>query len=180
MSSPEGEVMPLDVATVEIRRIEPLFVLAIRHLPDAADEVEAALRSTGLPGLPWPGQVLGRDPWILWRSPSELMLLSTTRTGPNALTDAIGNGLLACAVEQSDGLIGFELRGAQVDEMLRRLVDHRSVPGSVGSAARVRLADIAVVLLRVGTDKVWLLADRGYEHYLRAWFNYLATISCDR
>ncbi|MFN5722431.1 MAG: hypothetical protein ACK47O_01240, partial [Betaproteobacteria bacterium] len=111
MSSPEGEVMPLDVATVEIRRIEPLFVLAIRHLPDAADEVEAALRSTGLPGLPWPGQVLGRDPWILWRSPSELMLLATTRTGPNALTDAIGNGLLACAVEQSDGLIGFELRG---------------------------------------------------------------------
>jgi hypothetical protein len=36
------------------------------------------------------------------------------------------------------------------------------------------------VLLRVGMDKVWLLADRGYEHYLRAWFNYLATISCDR
>ena len=73
------------------------------------------------------------------------------------------------AIEVSDGVLGLELHGSQVDELLRRLVDSHSLPGPPGSAVRARLADIAVVLVRQRSDTVWLLADRSDAHYLSNW-----------
>jgi hypothetical protein len=59
-----------------------------------------------------------------------------------------------------------------VDELLQRLVDSHSLPMTLGSAIRARLADIAVTLVRQGPDRIWLLADRSHEQYLASWLAY--------
>ena len=85
---------------------------------------------------------------------------------------ALAADALACAVDQSDGTLGLDLQGPRVDELLQRLVDSHSLPMTLGSAIRVRLADIAVTLVRLDHDRIWLLADRSHEHYLASWLAY--------
>lgn len=167
MAAPE-----FDAGPVAVRCIEPLAVVALRHLPGAGEALAAALRAAGLPGAPGPGQLLGQGPWALWRSPSEVLLLDTGRAAADAAAAALADATLACAIEVSDGLLGLELRGSQVDELLRRLVDSHSLPVGPGSAGRARLADIAVTLVRHAPDRMWLLAERSHGHYVATWMAY--------
>jgi heterotetrameric sarcosine oxidase gamma subunit len=164
MAAPE-----FDAGPVAVRRIEPLAVVALRHLPGAGDDLVAALRAAGVPVAPAPGHVVGQGPWALWRSPSEVLLLATERATSEAALAALTPATLACAVDQSDGTLALELQGPLVDDLLRRLIDSGSLPGVSGSAVRARLADIAVVLVRRQAKDVWLLADRSHEHYLASW-----------
>jgi heterotetrameric sarcosine oxidase gamma subunit len=157
MAAPDFEAGP-----VTVRRIEPLAVVALRHLPGAGDDLVAALRAAGVPVAPAPGHAL-------WRSPSEVLLLATERATSEAALAALAPATLACAVDQSDATLALELQGPLVDDLLRRLIDSGSLPGVSGSAVRARLADIAVVLVRRQAKDVWLLADRSHEHYLASW-----------
>jgi heterotetrameric sarcosine oxidase gamma subunit len=154
-----------------VRRIEPLAVIALRHLPGAGDDLIAALHAAGLPGKPAsaPGQVLGEGPWAVWRSPSEVVLLATERAAADAALAALEPAALACAVDLSDGMLALELQGPRVDELLRRLIDSRCLPGPPGHAVRARLIDVAVMLFRPRPDCVWLLAERSHGHYLASW-----------
>ncbi|MEN9419031.1 MAG: Sarcosine oxidase, gamma subunit family [Pseudomonadota bacterium] len=178
-AAPEGAVagdvadpLRFDAGRVIVRRIEPLAVIALRHLPGAGDALACALQAAGVPGVPEPGQVLGQGPWALWRSPSEVTLLATERAAADAAMAALAFATLACAVDQSEGTLGLELQGPHVDELLRRLVDSRSLPSAPGRAVRARLVDIAVVLVRQQPDNAWLLADRSHGHYLSSWLGY--------
>ena len=167
MAAPDFEAGP-----VTVRRIEPLAVVALRHLPGAGDDLAAALRAAGVTAAPAPGHVVGQGPWALWRSPSEVLLLATERPAAEAALAALaplGPATLACAIDQSDGTLALELQGPLVDDLLRRLIDSGSLPGVSGSAVRARLADIAVVLVRCQAKDVWLLTDRSHEHYLASW-----------
>jgi heterotetrameric sarcosine oxidase gamma subunit len=171
MAAPE-----FDAGPVAVRRIEPLAVIALRHLPGAGELLAAALRAAGVTGVPSPGQALGngqsQGTSSLWRSPSEVVLLATERAAADAAMAALAADALACAVDQSDGTLALELQGPRVDELLHRLVDSHSLPMTLGSAVRVRLADIAVTLVRRDHDRIWLLADRSHEHYLASWLAY--------
>jgi heterotetrameric sarcosine oxidase gamma subunit len=164
MAAPDFEAGP-----VAVRRIEPLAVIALRHLPGAGDDLAAALHAAGLPRAPAPGQVVGEGPWAVWRSPSEVVLLATERAAADAALAALEPATLACAVDLSEGTLGLELQGPRVDEVLQRLVDSRSLPDAPGRAARARLIDVAVMLVRPRPDHVWLLADRSHGHYLASW-----------
>ena len=179
-----AELLHFGAGPVAVRRIEPLAVIALRHLPGAGEVLAAALLAAGVPGVPEPGQVRepvleqvpgqvpGQGPWALWRSPSEVTLLATERAAADAALAVLASATLACAVDESEGTLGLELQGPQVDELLRRLVDSRSLPGAPGSASRARLVDIAVVLVRQRPDNVWLLADRSHSHYLSNWLRH--------
>jgi heterotetrameric sarcosine oxidase gamma subunit len=171
MAAPE-----FDAGPVAVRRIEPLAVIALRHLPGAGESLAAALRAAGVTGVPSPGQALGngqsQDTTALWRSPSEVVLLVAERAAANAAMAALAADALACAVDQSDGTLALELQRPRVDELLHRLVDSHSLPMTLGSAVRARLADIAVTLVRRDHDRIWLLADRSHEHYLASWLAY--------
>ena len=173
VSSDGAEPLRFVAGPVAVRRIEPLAVIALRHLPGAGEVLAAALQAAGVSGVPEPGQVRGQipgqGPWALWRSPSEVTLLATERAAADATMAALASATLACAVDQSEGTLGVELQGPQVDELLRRLVDSRSLPDAPGSASRARLVDIAVVLVRQRPDNVWLLADRSHSHYVSSW-----------
>jgi heterotetrameric sarcosine oxidase gamma subunit len=161
---------------VAVRRIEPVAVVALRHLAGAGAALARALDAAGIAHVPAPGQALGngKSPgtWALWRSPSEVTLLAFERTSAAAAMTAVAADTLACAVDQTDGTLALELQGPLVDDLLRRLVDSRSWPAEEGSALRARLVDIAVVLARPQPDRVWLLADRSHEHWLASWLAY--------
>ena len=143
---------------------------------EAAAELADALCAAGVTGVPSPGQALGngqsQGTSSLWRSPSEVVLLATERAAADAAMAALAADALACAVDQSDGTLALELQGPRVDELLHRLVDSHSLPMTLGSTVRVRLADIAVTLVRRDHDLIWLLADRSHEHYLASWLAY--------
>ncbi len=160
-----------NAGSVSVRKIETLVVLALRHLPEAADTLVTTLQTVGISAAPNPGQVLGQNPWALWRSPSEVILLATHRKHTDAAVAAMADTSLACAVDQSDGVFALELQGPQLDDLLLRLVDSRSLPLSPGTASRARVADIAVTLVRLESDRLWMLAERPQAHYLMNWLN---------
>jgi heterotetrameric sarcosine oxidase gamma subunit len=160
---------------VNVRSIEHLLIISLRHLPEASDSLATALQAAGLAGTPGPGLVLGQSPWALWISPSEVILLANNQMQANSAKAALADSQLACAVDQSDALLALDLRGPQLDDLLLRLIDSRSLPGVPGSAVRVRLADIAVILIRQTPDRLWLLVERPQSHYLTNWLKHAGT-----
>jgi len=158
---------------VSVRKMETLVVIALRHLPEADAALVTALRAVGISAAPVPGQVLGHNPWAIWRSPSEVILLATHREHTDAAVAAMIDTSIACAVDQSYGVFGLELQGPQLDDLLLRLVDSRSMPRSRGTASRARLADIAITLVRHESDRLWMLAERPQAHYLMNWLNHV-------
>ena len=158
---------------VSVSKMETLVVIALRHLPGADAELLTALRAIGISAAPDPGQVLGQNPWALWRSPSEVILLATQREHADAAVAAMVDTSLACAVDQSDGVLALELQGQQLDDLLLRLIDSHSLPRSPGTASRARLADITITLVRHESDRVWMLAERPQAHYLMNWLNHV-------
>jgi sarcosine oxidase gamma subunit len=79
---------------------------------------------------------------------------------------------LACAVDQTDGVLALELQGPQLDDLLLRLVDSHSLPRSPSTASRARLADITITLVRHESDRLWMLAERPQAHYLMNWLKH--------
>ncbi|MEY3124057.1 MAG: Sarcosine oxidase, gamma subunit family [Pseudomonadota bacterium] len=157
---------------VSVRKMETLVVIALRHLPEADAALVKALRAVGISAAPDPGQVLGQNPWALWRSPSEVILLATHRNHADSAAAAMVDTPLACAVDQTDGVLALELQGPQLDDLLLRLVDSRSLPRSPGTASRARLADITITLVRHESDRLWMLAERPQADYLMNWLKH--------
>ena len=161
-----------NAGAVSVRKVETLVVVSLRHLPEAADTLLTALRAVGISAAPNPGQVLGQNPWALWRSPSEVILLATHRNHTDAAVAAMVGTSLACAVNQTDGVLALELQGQQLDDLLRRLVDSRSLPRLPGTSTQARLVDISITLVRHESDRLWLLAERPQAEYLVNWLKH--------
>ncbi len=161
-----------NAGAVSVRKIETLVVVSLRHLPEAVDTLLTALRAVGISAAPNPGQVLGQNPWALWRSPSEVILLTTHRNlADAALATMIGTSL-ACAVDQTDGVLALELKGQQLDDLLLRLVDSRSLPRLPGASSQARLVDISITLVRHESDRLWILSERPQADYLMNWLQH--------
>ena len=157
---------------VSVRKIETLVVFALRHLPEAADTLVTALRAVGISAAPNPGQVLGQNPWALWRSPSEVILLTTHRNLADAALAKMVGTSLACAVDQTDGVLALELQGQQLNDLLLRLVDNRSLPRLPGTSSQARLVDISITLVRHEADRLWILSERPQADYLMNWLQH--------
>ena len=169
-----------DAGTVAIRSLETLHVLALRHLPGGAQAIAQALRPLGIDTLPTAGRLAcsaegAAGPCVLWRSPSEWTLVSTDPHPVQVVEQALQATALdgqACAVNLSDGVMGLDLNGPQVNALLMRLMDAASLPRQAGQATRVRLVDVPVTLVRFGEHHLWLLADRSHDHTIAAWLAY--------
>ncbi len=161
-----------NAGAVSVRKIETLVVVSLRHLPEAVDTLLTALRAVGISAAPNPGQVLGQNPWALWRSPSEVILLTTHRNlADAALATMIGTSL-ACAVDQTDGVLALELKGQQLNDLLLRLIDSRSLPRLPGASSQARLVDISITLVRHESDRLWILSERPQADYLMNWLQH--------
>jgi sarcosine oxidase gamma subunit len=161
-------------------QLSGMGLLSIRHLPDdqGIRETVAAL------GLDWPAQpghfsghpdaAEGRDVTLVWRSPQELLALSRHGPALQPLRDALAPGRMATAAawNLSQGMMLFELQSPDLDAWLARLVDAAAIPQTNGHSSRCRLADVAVLLLRLDKERAWLLVDKPIAAYVSNWLNY--------
>ena len=170
--------LPAATIDLDIRLVEPLRVLSLRH-HNALHTIEAASRDAGLPPLPGAGHFSGDDPLLLWRHPRELIFIGSADAAAgqaDALLESLapGQDALVCAVDQSAGTVAMALQGPKLDALLSRLMDAGAIPRTSGEGTRARLADIAVLVLRREPQCVWLLADSAHDHYLADWLAYAA------
>ncbi|MFM8664955.1 MAG: hypothetical protein ACKODU_09055 [Limnohabitans sp.] len=185
-TEPVFAMVPERAGGVTVSRVESCVVMALRYLPDGKDNVVQALRAVGLVAVPAPGQWVGPaadvasslGPWALWRSPTEVTLLSDQGCAAVVQT-ALAGQRFACAIDLSDGVLILELRGAgasNLDDLLAHLMDIRSIPATAGAASRARLVDIPVVSMRLGSDRLWLMADACQDDYLSAWLQHAGAV----
>jgi heterotetrameric sarcosine oxidase gamma subunit len=156
---------------------EPMHVLSLRHSPvGGASLLSNVMAGHTVPSLPGPGRCCGIEPRLIWCSPNETLLLTKDDRLASALHAALrpAPGALACALDSSAGTLVVEMRGANVEALLSRLVDSEALPRNAGQASRVRLVDIAAVVWRDAPDRAGLLIDRTNGHYLAAWLSYAA------
>lgn len=167
------ESLPVRDALPGFVRLSGLTVITLRHL--AGDtSARAAVQDQGLPWCEAPGELTGSGPWLAWRSPRETLALGFDATLLPALLQALapGRSESAVAVDLSQALAVFELQGARIDEWLAHLVDASSIPRQAGRAARCRMMDVAVFLLRLDANRLLLLVDRPVAAYVENWLAY--------
>lgn len=166
---PRGQLGALaSLLPPQARIVEPLRVLTLRCLPGG----EADLASAVAAALPGPGTFAGS---LVWRSPSEWLHIGNDGAAADALLHALPPGAAAAqATDLSAGIVVIELQDAALDALLSRLLDAAVPLSQPGQAARTRLAEIAVLALRLAPERLWLLADRGNAHYLAHWLAYAA------
>ena len=170
-----ADILPKPAAGLRVSIVEPLRVLSMRCLPGGAPSIASAL---GIAELPGPGRFHGDDPLLQWRSPSEWLHIGSRDEPADALLRALPAGAgVAQATDLSAGTIVFELQGTALDALLQRLLDATVQVGQPGQGTRTRLADIAVVAMRLSEQRLWLLADRANDHYLAHWLAYAGASS---
>lgn len=166
--------LPAPTPALTVRVVEGLRVLALRYLAGGGAAIEMALAAHDLAPLAKPGACRGADPWLVWIGPAESLLL----TSRHAVADGVlrelapGREVLACALDQSGGCLVFELLGANVDNVLPRLLDVSAIPQRAGQSSRARLMDISAVVMRLEPDRVLLVVDRMHGIYAAQWLRH--------
>lgn len=162
------------VAEGTVLRVLPPRALVRLQLPRRAIAAAGTLRIGDTPLPTTPGRCAGDDPALLWLAPDGWLLISDHHDGAALAGEArraCGERTVA-AVDVSDALVGFELAGARVRELLSRgtgleLSDETLAPGR---CARTRLAQLAVIVRPRAAERVELIVDRGPAAWLRDWF----------
>ena len=150
-----------------------LHIASLGHLQGDASAAQAVMAL----GLSWPmapGELSGDGPYLAWCSPRECLFLSGHQEPLSALLKALapGQSETALAIELSQALAVYELRGPDIDLWFSHLMDSMSIPHEPGRACRARMADIPVTLLRLHTERLWLLVDRPTKRYVENWLAY--------
>jgi heterotetrameric sarcosine oxidase gamma subunit len=166
--------LPLPSAAQSVRPVPGLRVLSLRYLADGAAVVNAVVAAHGLTQLPEPGTFRGADPYLVWTGPAEFLLLTTSTAVAEGVQEALAPGreALACTLDQTAGCLVFELMGHEVADVLLHLLDVNALPKQVGDGTRTRLVDIGSVVLRLGTDRIWLVIDRAHSDYVLQWITH--------
>jgi heterotetrameric sarcosine oxidase gamma subunit len=159
------------------RRLAGARVVCIRHVPASSASRQALQRCA----LPWPdatGEIClvgdSHVSAIARRQPEELLLVEPEAAQADALLAALepSQASDAVAIDLSHGMLVLALEGPQLDLWLSHFVDASAIPRRSGSAKRTRLVDIAVLLMRLDAETVWLVADRALAPYLSNWLTF--------
>lgn len=167
------ESLPARDALPGFVRLSGLTVITLRHL-EGDTSARTAVQAQGLPWCAAPGELAGSGPWLAWRSPRETLALGSDGTLLPALLQALapGHSDSAVAIDLSQALAVFELQGPRIDDWLAHLVDTASIPREAPRAARCRMMDVAVFLLRLDANRLLLLVDRPVAAYVENWLAY--------
>lgn len=155
------------------RQLSGYTAITIRHFRGDLSAF-AAVKAQSLDWPQAPGALTGVDPWLAWRGPGEVIAVGMNEKPLQEVLKALapGQSLTAMTADLSEALAVFELVGPGLDAWLAHLVDANSIPGSAGHATRCRLADGAVILLRLEAQRIWLLADKPIAPYINQWLAY--------
>jgi sarcosine oxidase gamma subunit len=155
------------------RLLAATSAITIRHFPGDAS-ARHAVQQAGLAWCETPGTFTGTGPWLAWRSPQEAIAIGCEPARLRTLLAALapGRNAGAAAVDISEAIGGVELHGPMLDEWLAHLVDATAIPRQAGRVTRARLADVAVMLLRLAPERLWLLAEKPLLPYVQEWLAY--------
>lgn len=156
------------------RRLDGLRVVTLRHTESPA-AAAAALEDIGLALPPKTGDLTSTGGLhAVHRQPEETLVLGPDAPVFDALLGALppGRHADAVALDLSHGLAVIELGGPHLDDWLSHLVDVQAIPTAPGRASRGRLVDIAVLMVRLAPDRLWLVVDRSLCPYLANWLSF--------
>lgn len=155
------------------RAIAGVMAVTVRHF-SGDTTARSAVRELGLDPPDEPGRLTGRDPWLAWRSPQETLALGLVHDRLQRLLESLapGRSESAVAVDLTEALGVIELYGARLDEWLAHLVDAMSIPRREAQCTRARMAEAAVLLLRLANDRVWMVHERPLRSYVEDWLAY--------
>lgn len=167
------KVLPNHNAVPGYRELTGIHIATVRHFPD---DMKARVCLSDA-GISWPtdiGAVVGADPYVAWKSPTEKLVLSTRGEPLFLPMGALAPGKFDTAVATilSESLSVHELSGQLIDEWLAHMVDALSIPASTGKCSGARMADVAVFLIRLDPERVWILSDSSIRPYIQNWLDF--------
>ena len=113
---------------------------------------------------PDPSPLTWRGP-LVWTGPNERLIVQEGNWDPGALGAALPAG--CHALDLSQGLAAFELSGPGVETLVRG--ETSAVQFAPGFAARLRFADLAVLVMALDAQRIRLLAERSVAAWLFDW-----------
>lgn len=104
---------------------------------------------------------------LAWRSPTETLLITTAPNLIGTIQVAAASSTDGCIVDQRGGALVFGLSGESVPGLIARVGGQGACP-AVGESLRTRMADVAVVAVRVLPEETLLIVERSYAPHLMA------------
>jgi sarcosine oxidase gamma subunit len=172
-SSPveSGEVEVAGLSVCVQRQVE---VASLRYF-DAADRFLAKVREFLGGPMPAPLRALraeaslsGARFILLWRSPTETLLLSSDPAALAELDARVASEVDGCMVVQTGGIRVLSVAGPKARDLLLRLGSESALP-AVGEARTGRLAELQVLTACVQAGEYLLLVERVYANHLLDW-----------
>jgi len=174
MASIPAETSAVEVAGLYVRVQRQVEIASLRYF-DAADRFVATVREVlGVP-IPPPQRALhvearpGAARFILlWRSPTETLLLSHDPAAFTELEERTAAEVDGCMVVQTGGIRVLRVKGPKARDLLLRLGSATAIP-ALGEARTGRLAELSVLTACVQTGEYLLVVERVYANHLLEW-----------
>jgi heterotetrameric sarcosine oxidase gamma subunit len=174
MADTHDALSPPRTAGLNVTHVARMGVSSLRYFGRAGEFSSAIVSFLGVP-LPQelgataaPG-VLGRA-ILAWCSPTETLMLCENEALIGQLqthTAALDDG---CVVDQTGGFTVLRASGAGVDELFARIGGQGCLPW-IGESRRSRLAEVAVLALRIEPSEFFLVVERAYGTHLVGWIS---------
>jgi len=168
-----NEFGALEAAGVAVRFGPAVKVGSLRYF-DAEGEFAGGLAA--LLGGPIPAALSasrrdlgdGSDVILVWRSPSEIWVVSGNSSCHAALERYAAGCAGGCFVEQTGGIVLLSVTGTQAVSLLSRLAAITAIPRP-GQALSARFADLGVTAVCLQPDQILLFIERVYAAHVWAW-----------
>jgi sarcosine oxidase gamma subunit len=149
----------LHVASLRYFDRKGAFALLLRDITGVTLPDSLVLRSAE--DLTWGAIILA------WRSPTETLMISAAPTLIETLQGAAATLTDGCIVDQRGGALVFRAGGEAVPDLFARLGGHGACP-AIGESRRTRLAEVAVLAVKVQPEETLLIVERCYGPHLMA------------
>jgi heterotetrameric sarcosine oxidase gamma subunit len=163
----------IDAEGVSISVDLGVLAASLRYFDPRGSFVAALLDAVGGP-LPEPlravraGSVTDRALTLVWRSPTETLLLCNDPQAFMQLERSLAGEADGCMVDQTGGIRAIRVRGPRTDDLMARLGANTVCP-EMGEARTGRLAELPVSAVRIQAGEVLLLIERVYADHLLDW-----------
>lgn len=105
---------------------------------------------------------------LAWRSPTETLLLCDGPALIARLQADVATQNDGCLVDQTGGMWVLRASGERIADLFARMGGQETLPAT-GAARRSRLAEIAVLALKVQPGEILLIVERLYVEHLMGW-----------
>jgi sarcosine oxidase gamma subunit len=174
MASSPAESGEVEVAGLALRVQRQVEVASLRYFDTADHFVAKVCEFLGRP-MPAPLHAVRIDAApdgprfiLLWRSPTETLLLSYDPPALAELDERVASEVDGCMVVQTGGIRVLRVAGSRARDLLLRLGSAQAIP-ALGEARTGRLAELQVLTACVQAGEYLLLVERVYANHLLEW-----------